>query len=159
MATFKADMDALSEMVSNLKLSDSSIEDILKSGGYIVTDAVRRSAETIPVRDGKHYNESMKATGIPTYLKNSILMNLGLAKMQKKNGIYDVKIGFKNGYSKMKTKKWASGVPIQMIVRSLEKGNSWMNKYPFVNKAFKSSQKDCVEAMQNELIRQVKGEE
>lgn len=159
MADFKADISELSDMVSHLKLSDSAIEEILKSGGGVVTDAVRKSAESIPVRNDRHYSETDKATGISTYLKNSILLNLGLAKMQKKNGFYDVKIGFKNGYSKMTTKRWTNGIPIQMIVRSLEKGTSWMNKYPFVNKAFKSSQKDCVQAMQNELIRQVeKGE-
>lgn len=156
MANFKADMTELSDMVSHLKLNDSAINDILVSGGNIVTDELRKYAESIPVRDEKHHNGSDKRTGIPIYLKNSILMNLGLAKMQKRNGYYDVKIGFKNGYSKMRTKRWTQGVPIQMIVRSLEKGTSWMNKYPFVNRAFKSAQADCVKAMQNELEKQVK---
>lgn len=126
----------------------------LYAGAAIAADAVRAELDAIPT------DESFGTTGHPTAgpkasQKEGLSQSLGIASMRDSgDGYYDVKIGF-NGYNALKTKKWPSGQPNQMVARSIESGTTWMRKNPFIRRAASKSKKKAEAAMKKSVIDKV----
>ena len=79
-------------------------------------------------------------------LKEELRDSFGIAPMQEGDGGVNVVMGFK-GYSKVKTRKYPNGLPIQMIARSIESGSSVRQKRPFFRPAVNAAKSAALAAM------------
>lgn len=118
-------------------------------GADIVADAIREGINNIPVDDG-YAGEGEMLKGVKTIQKKGLQNGFGIAKMKNENGYYHVKAGF-HGYNALKTKRFPAGQPNVMIARTVEAGNSFTKKTPFVAKAVRST-KDAAERKMAEVI-------
>ena len=129
--------------------SEEMVGQAIYEGASIVADAIRQNLNTIPVDDG-YANEGEKLNGIKTIQKTGLINGFGIAKMKNENGYYHVKAGF-HGYNGLKTKRFPSGQPNVMIARTVEAGNSFTKKMPFVAPAVRAT-KDEAERKMAEVI-------
>lgn len=86
--------------------------------------------------------------------KADLIDGFGIARMQDKNGFYNVKLGF-DGYNRVKTKKFPSGQPNAMIARSIVSGTSFRQKNDFVGRATRKSSSEAEEKMRAEFDKQL----
>lgn len=126
-------------------LTEEAIGRSIFEGAKIMADAVRAELDAIPT-DNAFGTEDNKASGITSAQKAGLSASLGIAKMRKSNGSYEVKIGF-DGYNTLKTRKYPSGQPNALIARSLESGTSFRRKIPFISRAFSKANASSNEAM------------
>lgn len=119
----------------------------------IVADEIQDGISSIPTlshferaADGKTVN------GLLAKQKADLHNSLGIAKLRDDNGFVSVKIGW-DGYNSIRTARWPNGQPNQMIARSLERGTSWLQAFPFVKKAVSRARKRAIEAMQERIDR------
>lgn len=153
MAQFRADgLGNLAQRIEKLKLNNDKIEEILKAGSQPINEQLKANIQALPERPQNEYGtESNKATGILRVQKIDLLHDVGVTPMQHRNGYFDVKIGYYNGYLRPQTKRWPEGTPTQMLARSLEKGTSWLNKRPVVKPAYNQAKDKVVPAMQQKF--------
>lgn len=133
------------------KTKDVIIGGAIHDAAEIVADEINAGISTIPTIS--HFEwaaEGEKVTGLLEKQKNDLRDSLGIAKLQEENGYSHVKIGW-DGYNSIKTKRWPKGQPNQMIARSLERGTSWLNAFPFVKKAVANAKNRAIEAMQKRI--------
>lgn len=158
MATFKSDgLKDIEKQINQLKLNADDIETVLRAGGLEVVNALKSQVSALPTRDSSEYGRSNhKVTGITEEQKQGLLHDIGTAKMQTNNGYYDIKVGLYRGYVGKPTRTYPQGVPSQMLLRSLEKGTSWLNKKPVVAPAYRQSKDKAVEQMQKALDKIIK---
>ena len=109
---------------------------VLYSGAQVVADACRKRIEALPIQDDENRRGSAEhpLTGITKMQKKDLLKSFGIAPMQEKDGVYDVKAGF-DGYGSRPTEKYPKGVPNAMLARSIESGTSFRRKTPFIRPA------------------------
>lgn len=110
-------------------------------GAKIVADQIHANIAALPT-SGK----SDRGRRNPTQEeKNGLLEGLGIAKLQRGSFI-NVKIGM-DGYNNDKTENWPNGKPNAMIARSVEAGNTFMQRNPFISKAVSATRKAAEAAM------------
>ena len=116
----------------------------------IVADAIKENISALPevaeVENLKAYRKGGKS-GITKRQKKGLMSSFGISKMQKDKGVYNVKLGF-DGYNEIKTRKYPTGQPNQLIARVIENGSTHMDKHPFIRPALNQSRKAAKEAMQ-----------
>lgn len=130
------------------QLSDKADDCIGKSvyeGAKVVADAVKREINSLPIDNDKKHKS--KRTGVTSEQKQGLLDGFGIAKMQDEGGFKHVKLGFA-GYNNKVTKKYPNGQANLMIARTLESGNSFTVKNPFVTRAINSSKGQAERQMQ-----------
>lgn len=125
--------------------SEEMIGHAIYEGANIVADAIKERLESLPIDDG-YAGEGEKLTGIKTIQKKGLIEGFGIAKMKNENGYYHVKVGF-HGYNGLKTKKFPAGQPNVMIARTIESGNSFTKKSPFVAPAVRSTKEPAEQKM------------
>lgn len=116
-------------------------------GAKIVTDEIKKNINKIPV-DNRPY--SQKVTGLKSVQIEGLRRSLGIAKKSNDNGYINVKAGF-DGYNKI-------GQPNAMIARTIEGGNSFTQKHPFVAPAIRETRDKAEQEMArvvNERIAKV----
>lgn len=102
--------------------------------------------------------------------KTAILNSLGIAKLKKKQGGYDVKLGF-NGYSDIQENRgYRDGekitvynsnnnpkhmVPNAVIARTVNNGASNMKAHPFMDQAVAASRESAEKAIENQFLLEV----
>lgn len=129
------------------KLSNES-ESLLKTGLYdankeIYTE-VERELSALP--EGRHELTPEQKQGLINTLYGS--------KMQNKDGEVYFIISV-TGYNEKKTEKYPKGQPNIMILRSLERGTSYLHKHPVMRKSLNRSKKAAVAAMQNTISKEI----
>lgn len=130
--------------LTNLEMrTDGLIGRAVYQGAKIVTDAVKKNLEAIPTDDRP---SAETRNGLRTIQKEALKASLGIAKHQIDGGYYNVKVGF-DGYNNIKTDKYPQGQPNAMIARTIEAGNSFTKKHPFVGPAVRSSRAAAEKAM------------
>lgn len=130
--------------LTNLEMrTDGLIGRAVYEGAKIVTDAVSRNIDGIPTDDRPSAETRI---GLRSLQKAALKSSLGIAKHQVDNGYYNVKVGF-DGYNNIRTDKYPSGQPNAMIARTIEAGNSFTRKHPFVGPAVRSSRAAAEKAM------------
>lgn len=158
MATFKVG-NGISKYIDQLEELSTSSEEMIKRSVYvgagIVTDAVRRNIQSLPVRSGGYYENGKMANGITPVQKAGLLAGLGIAPFRNENGYIHVKVGM-DGYNATKTKKYPNGQPNAMIARSVESGTSWMVKHPFIAPAVSATRASAEAAMAKAFDEQCK---
>lgn len=124
-------------------------------GAGIVADAVRANIEGLPERaENTRGTEKSKVSGVTPAQKTGLLNGLGIAKMRKDGGYYNVKIGM-DGYNSTHTKAFPNGQPNAMVARGLESGTSWLNSNKFITQAVNSSRTQAEEAMNQALEEEI----
>lgn len=129
--------------------AEETIGHAIYEGADIVADAIKTNLEALPTDDG-YGTASEKLGGIKTIQKIGLIKGFGIAKMKNENGYYNVKVGF-HGYNGLKTTKFPSGQPNVMIARTMESGNSFTKKHPFVAPAVRAT-KGTAEKKMAEVI-------
>lgn len=131
MAKFRIDIpDSMNKMIDNLQKCSKDSEKIIKKAVYqgakIVGDAIDAR---IPEDSGD--------------LRKSFY----LAKMENENGYIHTETGFADYDSR--------GVPNALKANVLESGSSKVKKHPFIRPAINASKGQCVQAMQDTLIKEI----
>lgn len=121
-------------------------------GAKIVADVAKKKLRDIPVDTAETHKQ--KAHNISQKQKDGLVESMGIAKMRKSTDGWDVKLGF-DGYNNVVTSKWPKGQPNAMIARSLNKGTSFLKRYPFMDMSIKESEARCIEAMEKEFNKQL----
>lgn len=121
-------------------------------GAKIVANEAKKQLRNIPVDSTETHKK--RQHHISQQQKNGLIESMGIAKMRRTGDGWDVKLGF-DGYNDVITSKWPKGQPNAMIARSLNKGTSFIKPYPFMDKAIRISEKQCIEAMEKEFNKQL----
>lgn len=125
---------------------DAYLGKAVYEGASVVNDAVESALQALPV-DDSYGNKSQKRNGLRTIEKEGLIKSYGIAKMQKDNGYWNVKLGF-DGYNKL-------GKANAMIARSVISGTSFMQKNDFMSKAVRSSKSAAEEAMKAKIDQEI----
>lgn len=125
---------------------DTYLGKAVYEGASVVNDAVESALQALPV-DDSYGNKSQKRNGLRTIEKEGLIKSYGIAKMQKDNGYWNVKLGF-DGYNKL-------GKANAMIARSVISGTSFMQKNDFMSKAVRSSKSAAEEAMKTKIDQEI----
>lgn len=131
--------------ISNVFASQYVVELALKDGADVVADETRKALENLEVDNRPFVPDGRRS--IMEVQKRGLLNSFGITPAQKKYNMIDVKTGF-DGYNKLDQ-------PNVVIARSLESGTSFMPKNPIISKATRRARKDCLEAMQNRITKEI----
>lgn len=143
-------IDQYISQLQNLEFSaPEAIGKAIYHGADIVADAIKANLENIPTDEG-HAEEGEKLHGIKAIQKIGLINGFGIAKQSNDRGYINVKVGF-HGYNALKTKKFPNGQPNVMVARTVESGNSFTQKHPFVRPAVNAT-KDQAERKMAEII-------
>ena len=136
--------------LENLKnASEETCGKAIYAGADIVSDAIKRNLDGIPTDEGYGSPEN-KLQGLKKIQKIGLQKAFGIAKLRNDSGYLNVKAGF-DGYNLLKTKKYPQGQPNPMIARTIESGNSFTRKHPFVAPAIRET-KDQAERKRAEIV-------
>lgn len=121
----------------------------------VVADAIRGELQTVPTDNG--WGTQANPTKGPNERQKAALLDaLGITRMRTdSDGFLNVKIGF-DGYNKIRTKRWPSGQPNQMVARAVESGTSWMMKNGFVARAVSKTKKEALVVMQRKALEEIR---
>lgn len=143
-------IDQYITQLQNLEFTATdSIGKAIYHGADIVADAIKANIESLPTDDG-YADDGEKLHGIKTIQKTGLIKGFGIAKQQNERGYINVKVGF-HGYNALKTKTFPNGQPNAMIARTIESGNSFTQKHPFVRPAVNAT-RDAAERKMAEII-------
>ena len=131
--------------ISNVFASQYVVELALTDGADVVADETRKALENLEVDNRPFVPDGRRS--ILEVQKRALLDSFGITPVQQKYNMIDVKTGF-DGYNKL-------GQPNVVIARSLESGTSFMPKNPIISKATRRARKDCLEAMQNRITKEI----
>lgn len=151
---------------------DEPMEKAVRAGADLMCDEIRKEINGLPTepyrymmgasvplseRSHDEYDIRRKFENVPVRHKLALQEGLGITPIEHdSHGFVNAKIGF-DGYSKDKTKKYPKGVPVQLLARSIESGSSVREKHPFVRPAVHRKRKEAIQAMEDELKRQIEG--
>lgn len=141
----------LNKLQSN---SEMTVRRALYVGAGLVADSIKASLSGIPTRDPDKYYKDAKAPGPTPQEKADLIAGLGIAHMKMEGTKITTKVGF-SGYSSHRTKSFPGGVPIPVIARSIESGNSWMQKHPAIRQGVNRAKASAESAMQKELENEI----
>lgn len=130
------------------KSTEEIAKKALYEGANIVADEMRAGIDALPT-DESWGTQKNPAKGIREKQKQGLQEGFGISPMQNDNGLINVHVGF-SGYNDVKSKKYPSGQPNQMIARVAESGTSFSRKTPFINSAIRKSRKKA-EAKMKEI--------
>ena len=129
---------------------------VYPAAGYIC-DACIDAIEGIPVIE--KYSRNQLLDGITAEQKAGILEGFGITTFQNASGFIHVKLGV-DGYNSVVTKRWPNGQPNAMILRSVEKGTSFMRSRSVIKSATLKTRGNAVRIMReafDEEVRKVMG--
>ena len=126
-------------------------------GAKIVADECKKELEALRTDDDLfRISEKFGAlrAGPTKRQKKALIESMGIAKMRRTGGGWDVKLGF-DGYNDIVSDRWPKGQPNAMIARSVNKGTSFMQRQPFMDHSVRISEKRCIEAIEDEFNKQL----
>ena len=128
----------LTEFSESLNELANAADDIASKGLYdgarVIADAIAEAVDSLPID-----NRYMPTRGKPLNVigrkdLHEVKAALGIAKFRHEMYSVDTSVGF-DGYLSRKEKNYPNGVPIPMVVASIEHGSSFRKKNPFIRKA------------------------
>lgn len=130
------------------KNTDAIIKPAVYDGAAVMAKAFEEELARIPVDDTTKWGTADNPMrGLKSRQKQGLIKSFGITSMRNENGFINVRLGF-DGYNNIRSKKHPNGQPNALIARSLEKGTSFMLKYPFSKKAIRSAKQKSIDAMQ-----------
>ena len=143
---FSIQVDGLGELVKNMQDLPKKAQEVgslaLYDGAGIVADAVSRAVQGIATEPFKYAAGGKKRKASPE--EKAIIQSAqhGVSKFKKTVDEVRTSVGFQNaGYAELKGKR----KPIPQIANAVNSGTSFMNKQPFLRRAFSQS-KSAAEA-------------
>lgn len=145
--------------------SDEIAKKALYEGAKVIADAVKENIKTLPTEKARWLdNDKGEKYNVCTpQQKDAISNGFGITHMENDADGFNLKVGFDTvGYvvysgNKYKfTKKYPIGMPIPMLVRSIEHGSSVRQKHPFVRPVITSHRKEAKLKMQETVDEEVK---
>lgn len=155
---FEGYLTALSKFEAEEK---AVIKKAVYAGGGVMADAIKEALKSLPVQEGKNGlpvmgTSSNPLTGVSRRQKADLIDSMGMAPIQEfKKGYISTKIGW-DGYGSIKTKKYPSGVPNQMLMRSVESGTTFRKKNPVIRRAFNKKKSTVREKMKDIVENELK---
>ena len=139
-------------------LKDQVIGKMVYDGADIVADAVREEIQKRPTsqHEGKPWfgTPSHLARGPSEEQKKGLLDSLGVSHMRNDNGFLNVSIGF-DGYNQVKSKRWPSGEPNQLVARAVARGTSFMEANPFFKAAVNKTRSKAKSTMKKTAEKEI----
>ena len=147
------------EQLENLEFTAGPmIGKAIYAGAKIVADEISRNIDAIPTDDRPYVEEGVKRTGLKSIQKAALKASFGIAPEQNQNGYINVKLGF-DGYNQLQSKKYPKGQPNAMIARTIESGNSFTQKHPFIAPAVRwtkaSAELEMQKVIDTELYKKI----
>lgn len=146
-------IDNYISQLTNLEFTaPDAVGKAIYEGADIVADAIKANIEKLPTDEG-YASGGQKLQGIKAIQKAGLIKGFGIAKIRNDNGYINVKVGF-DGYNLLKTKKYPQGQPNVMIARTIESGNSYTHKHPFVAPAVRATREQAERKMAEVIDRE-----
>ena len=152
--TFRVDgMDELAGKLDRLGEQASRIaSEALYEGAGVVADKVSSAVQGIATEPFRYAKGGRKRKPSPEEKAIVAGAKHGVAKFRKNGVSVQTSVGYSNsGYASLngKTK------PVPLIAASIESGTSFMEKQPFMRKAFSKSEKDAVAVIDSEIQKRI----
>lgn len=145
--------ETVKELEKLLKNTDDIVEDVTRAGASVAADEMRTQIKLLRTDTGR------QKEGTKRYARKvdveGLLESLGYAPVQFDGTVADSNIGF-DGYNRDKSKKYPNGHPNRMIANAINKGTSFMNAQPFINRTKRKAEKKCNAEMQKKLDEEIK---
>ena len=147
---FSIQVKGLDELLKQLEKAEGNAEHVaaeaLYEGAGVMADAVSRAVNSIATEPFKYAKGGKKRKASPE--EKAIIENAktGVAKFRKNGISVQTSVGMQNaGYAELagKTK------PIPLIANSINSGTSFMQKQPFLRKAFSQNKSKAQNAIEN----------
>lgn len=152
MARMKYDDAAFTNMLNKLENSDSVAKAALYDGANVLADGIRDRLESLPT-DKWWFCKNGEKIKLTDRDKKDLLDGLGIAGFKADGGSFDTSIGF-DGYAEHKDYQ----IPLPMLARSVESGNSFRQKQPFIRPSVAQKRKEVVQAMQTSISKNLGGQ-
>ena len=128
------------------------------AGIGVLADAIKDEIRDLPVESG-YMPKGKRRNVIGTWDKDMLEKRLGVSHIEATGDKADAVVSFA-GYNGRPTKKYPNGVPVPLIVRSIESGSSVREKNPFIRRAYNKAKSkalqtaiDAGQTKLNELIK------
>lgn len=145
----KIEFKSTDKYIAQMKALERHSTDILKKAVYngagAAANGIRGAIESTPSGERRP-----GPGGIADYEKEAMLQGLGTSTIKEESGYVNGKVGF-GGYINHKGRK----IPIPMIVRSVEKGTSFMTKVPIVSKAIRRDKVKIIALMDRTIYEEI----
>ena len=138
-------MEAFSGLLTELTSNSTGL---IKRGLYEANKPlyaeVKRGLDALPT--GKKELDEVQ--------KEGLLKSLYGSEFQEKDGEIYFVISV-TGYNDKKTKSYPKGQPNIMLLRSLERGTSYLHKHPVMRKSLNAAKGRAIEAMQKTISKDI----
>lgn len=146
--------ETIKMLESITKESDEILEASLVEGGGIVTDVMR--AEVSSLKTGDNYAAGKEKKRYARLKEiQGLLDSLGYTPVHNNNDVFDIKTGF-DGYNGIVTKKYPRGHANQMVANAINKGTSFMQAQPFINRTTRKAKSEAIDAIEKKLDSEIK---
>ena len=149
---FSLEVTGVDDLIRKMdKIADKGVECAslaLYEGARVTADAVGGAVENIATEPFRYAGSGQKRKPSPE--EKAVLAGAkhGVAKFRKGITKVDTSVGYQNsGYGQINGKT----VPVPLIANAINSGTSFMQKQPFIRKAFSQSQKAAEAAIENKL--------
>lgn len=122
-----------------------AVKRALYEGAGVMASAMKAAVEALPT-DERVPTHNRPLNVISSRDRADVAAGVGIARFQEDGDAVDTLIGFK-GYVSRTEKDYPNGVPIPLIVRSIESGSSVRAEHPFVGKATRGARAEAVAAI------------
>ena len=156
----------LDKVIQSLERLEGNLDNKVDRALYLaagqIADEVKSGLQSIPIHENDYgrspwVKNGQKLNGITATEKADLLGGFGIAHFRKGDGYVETSIGF-TGNGSVPTKKYPSGVPNRVLMRTVESGNSIRRKIPVIRPAVNRVKKRAEETIKQELIKQIKEE-
>lgn len=135
-------------------------KDAVYEGAGVPADALRARIGSIPTdyqshtwaKSGYQGGDKIEPVhGLTESQKQGLLGSLGISPFKVGIDTIDKKVGV-DGYNDTVTKKYPKGQPNAMILRSIESGTSYHQKYPVIRPTVTSTRKQTKQVMEKTIL-------
>lgn len=142
-------MDAyISKIAALANSTDFVTKPAVYDGASVLHKAIKSEIQQLPTDEVWRYPSPTYPApkGIKEAQKQGLLEGLGFTKMESKNGVVNVKVGF-GGYNNLSTERFPGGEPNALVARELVKGTSRIPRNNFVKKGANNAKQQAKAAM------------
>jgi len=144
---FRASKEYELKLLQFQKSAPQVIIAAIYAGAKVIADAIKKALGELPTDQFRHLKEGEKFNGPTEHEKKDLIAAFGVTPIKRgKDNNFSAKIGF-DGYGSIPTRKYPSGVPNQLVARSIESGSTVRKKTPFVRSTVTRAKKAAQEAM------------
>lgn len=138
----KGDQELMDKLSALRRLRPEAQRKALYAGANVMADTLTQAVGELPIDNTLRFPLHV----ISTADREDVAAGVGVAPFRDNGDVVDTLVGF-NGYIRRKEEKFPNGVPVPLIVRSIESGSSVRAEHPFVRRAMRAAKKAAIAAM------------